>query len=248
MIKGEMLVGDNNEVSLSDILIFKKLLSFSSDLPFYVQQIWKEFKNKQESIKINMKCMYKYYKSFMLLLFSSDPKFKNLLLFNKIIKIFPNANEIICEKTDWDGDKRDYFSSIVCSNFIGSLKDMLSEMEQNKTNKLKKIIKELKKEGVFERNFWTGLRIHSIDEGIAKYYNLNDTRGVIITDVIDGSPAKKAGLEDGDIIREVDGYKIDNYEMLKGVLQSYKTDETILMDILRNNQQISVKMKLERRP
>ena len=115
-------------------------------------------------------------------------------------------------------------------------------------NKLKKIIKELKKEGVFERNFWTGLRIHSIDEGIAKYYNLNDTRGVIITDGSDGSPARKAGLEDGDIIREVDGYKIDNYEMLKGVLQNYTTDETIPMSVIRNNQQMNINMKLERRP
>ena len=86
-------------------------------------------------------------------------------------------------------------------------------------NKLQKIIKELKEKGVFERNFWTGLRIHSIDEGIAKYYNLDDIKGVIITDVIENSPANKARLEAGDIIRKVDGFKIDNYETLKGILQ-----------------------------
>ena len=115
-------------------------------------------------------------------------------------------------------------------------------------NKLQKIIKELKEKGVFERNFWTGLRIHSIDEGIAKYYNLNDIKGVIITDVIENSPANKSKLVAGDIIRKVDGFKIDNYETLKGILQNYKTDETITLTILRNDEELNKKMKLERRP
>ncbi|NOX65528.1 MAG: PDZ domain-containing protein [Chlorobi bacterium] len=115
-------------------------------------------------------------------------------------------------------------------------------------NKLQKVIKELKKNGMFERNFWTGLRIHSIDEGIAKYYKLDDTKGVIITDIVKNSPASKAGLQVGDIIREVDGSKINNYETLKGVLQNYKTGETISLTVLRNNEYINIKMNLERRP
>lgn len=115
-------------------------------------------------------------------------------------------------------------------------------------NKLQKVIKELKKNGVFERNFWTGLRIHSIDEGIAKYYKLDDTKGVIITDIVKNSPASKAGLQVGDIIREVDGFKINNYETLKGILQNYKTGEKITLTVLRNNENINIKMNLERRP
>lgn len=115
-------------------------------------------------------------------------------------------------------------------------------------NKLQKIIKELKEQGVFERNFWTGLRIHSIDEGIAKYYNLNNTKGVIITEVIENSPANKAKLGAGDIILKVDDFNIDNYETLKGILQNYKTDETITLTVLRNSEQLNIKMKLERRP
>jgi len=115
-------------------------------------------------------------------------------------------------------------------------------------NKLQKVINVLKKKGVFERNFWTGLRIHSIDKGIAKYYKLDDTKGVIITDIVKNSPASKAGLEVGDIIREVDGFRINNFETLKGVLQNYRTGETINLKVLRNNEYINIKMKLERRP
>lgn len=116
------------------------------------------------------------------------------------------------------------------------------------TNKLDKIISELKTKGIFERDFWTGLRIHSIDVGIANYYKLDDTKGVIITDIIENSPASDAGLQPGDIIREVDKYKINNYETLTGVLQNYKTEEIINLKLIRDNEEIKTKMKLERRP
>ena len=115
------------------------------------------------------------------------------------------------------------------------------------SNKLKKVISELKENGIFERDFWTGLRIHSIDEGIAKYYNLPNTRGVIITDVIDNSPAKIAGLESGDIIKQLNDFTINNYEALKGVLQNYKTGEIVNIKIIRNNKELIKSMKLSKR-
>jgi len=115
------------------------------------------------------------------------------------------------------------------------------------SNKLNKVISELKEKGFFKRDFWTGLRIHSIDEGIANYYKLPDTRGVIITDVIAKSPAFNAKLEPGDIIKKIGEIDIDNYETLKGVLQNYKTGETIQIGILRNNINLVKNMKLEKR-
>lgn len=115
------------------------------------------------------------------------------------------------------------------------------------SNKLNKVINELKEYGIFERDYWTGLSIHSIDEGIAKYYKLPNTRGVIITEVIDNSPAKSANLEPGDIIKKINDIRIDNYETLKGVLQNYKTGETINIGIIRNNKEFTKILKLEKR-
>ena len=114
-------------------------------------------------------------------------------------------------------------------------------------NKIKKIIKELKNKGYVDRNFWTGLTIQPIDAGIAKYYGLKSTRGVIITNIISNSPAMKAGLKIGDIILKVNKYRIDDETMLIGVLQEFRTDETITLTILRENQPLKIKMKLESR-
>lgn len=115
------------------------------------------------------------------------------------------------------------------------------------SNKLSKVTSELKDKGFFERDFWTGLRIHSIDEGIANYYKLPDSRGVIITEVIPKSPAFAAKLEPGDIIRKINDFDIDSYETLKGVLQNYKTGEVIKIGILRNKKELIRTMKLEKR-
>jgi len=91
-------------------------------------------------------------------------------------------------------------------------------------NKIKKIIDELKERGVIDRGFDIGMRIQGIDEGIAKYYNLKDTKGVIVTQVMRNSPAYKAGIEPGDIIIQVENYKINNENIIQGVFQEFRRD------------------------
>lgn len=114
-------------------------------------------------------------------------------------------------------------------------------------SKVKRIIQELKDSGKIDREFDIGLRIQSLDETIANYYNLSDTRGVIITQVLPKSPAGRSGLAVGDVILQVDEYKINNEQTLIGVFQEFRTDQTISIKILRDNELITKKMKLERK-
>lgn len=113
--------------------------------------------------------------------------------------------------------------------------------------KIQKIVTELKTNGKVDRDFWTGLRIQAVDQGIAKYYNLESTRGVIITHIAENSPAAKADLKVGDIILRVDKYKVNDDETLIGILQEFKTGETLTFTILRDNKRITKTMKLEKR-
>ncbi len=115
-------------------------------------------------------------------------------------------------------------------------------------NKIKRIVKDLKTQGYVDRNFWTGLSIQPIDEGIARYYGLKSTSGVIVTNIIKDSPAAKAGIKIGDIILKINNYRIDDENMLIGVLQEFHTNDVISIRILRENEPIILKMKLESRP
>jgi serine protease Do len=113
-------------------------------------------------------------------------------------------------------------------------------------NKIKKIIDELKERGVIDRGFDIGMRIQGIDEGIAKYYNLKDTKGVIVTQVMRNSPASKSGIEPGDIIIQVENYKINNENIIQGVFQEFRRDQTIKIKLLRETKELTLQMKLEK--
>lgn len=113
-------------------------------------------------------------------------------------------------------------------------------------NKIKKIVSELKERGVIDRGFDIGMRIQAIDDGIAKYYNLKDTKGVIVTQVMRNSPASKAGIEPGDIIIQVENYKINNENIIQGVFQEFRRDQTIMIKLLRETKELTLQMKLEK--
>ena len=113
-------------------------------------------------------------------------------------------------------------------------------------NKIKRIVTELKEKGEIDRNFDIGLRIQSIDEGIANYYNLPSTKGVIVTQVAPASPAVKAGLKVGDLIVEVDGFRINNEQTLVGVFQEFRRGQIVDIKIIRDNEELIKKMKLEK--
>jgi serine protease Do len=112
-------------------------------------------------------------------------------------------------------------------------------------NTVKNIVEELKNKGEVKRDFWTGISIHSIDEGIANYYNLNSTNGVIITRVDRNSPASKAGLEVGDVILQVNNTKIMDENTLLFILHQARTNDVLRIQVLRDNERKSLNMKLE---
>ncbi|MGE5680289.1 MAG: S1C family serine protease [Bacillota bacterium] len=114
-------------------------------------------------------------------------------------------------------------------------------------NKAKRIIEELRNKGSVDRNFWVGLRVQTIDEGIANYYKLPSSRGVIVTYVERNSPASKAGIEVGDIITDVEGFKINNDQSLTSVFQEFRTGQVVSLNVIRdNNEFLTKKMRLER--
>ncbi|GIK23301.1 MAG: PDZ domain-containing protein [Ignavibacteriota bacterium] len=114
-------------------------------------------------------------------------------------------------------------------------------------DKVKRIVTELKTSGKIDRDFQIGMSIQSIDSGIANYYDLKSTKGVIITKVIPNTPADKAGLKAGDIIVEIEGYRINNEQTIFGVFQEFRAGQEISVKIIRDNSELIKKMKLDKR-
>jgi serine protease Do len=111
-------------------------------------------------------------------------------------------------------------------------------------NKVKRIITELKEKGSIDRNFEIGMRIQTIDEGIAKYYHLNSAKGVIVTKIYPNTPAERGGIEVGDIIVDVEGFKINNENTMFSVFHEFRAGQTITVKIIREEKELTKQMKL----
>jgi serine protease Do len=81
-----------------------------------------------------------------------------------------------------------------------------------------------------------GLVVQDITPEVAKHLNLKkDIRGVIVTDVLPGSPAQDADIRSGDVIREIGRRPVRNVAEFKNALKSSNIKEGIVMLIQRDN-------------
>lgn len=68
---------------------------------------------------------------------------------------------------------------------------------------------------------------------------------VVIENVEKSSPAAKAGIKSGDIIKEIDGEKVENSSYFKYKLYNHKIGDTVKIKIERNGKEKTYKVKLE---
>ncbi len=70
--------------------------------------------------------------------------------------------------------------------------------------------------------------------------NVHTDRGVYIDAVEPGSPAQEAGLLSGDVIREIDGHKIDFTAKLFDVLLLYYPEDEVEITVIREDREITL--------
>jgi serine protease Do len=102
-------------------------------------------------------------------------------------------------------------------------------------------------EGIARRP-WIGIIGLSITAEIARYYDLPVTRGVLVTKVVDGSPAQAAEMMDGDIILEIDNREIAKIEDLVAEIHKRKIDEVIRIFALRDSREHYFELNLSEAP
>ncbi len=113
-------------------------------------------------------------------------------------------------------------------------------------NRAKAIIDELIKKGKIDRDFRVGMKVQTIDENLARYFNLPKAEGVIVTDVSPGSPSQRAGFKEGDLIVEVNGEPIKDEQSLIEIIKTAKVGDVLNFKVIRDGKTIGLKLKLEK--
>ena len=102
---------------------------------------------------------------------------------------------------------------------------------------------------------YLGVRFTTIDSDMAEKNNLTVDHGALILRgddgslaIISGSPADKAGLEENDIILQVEGVDVTTDKPLNVLLADYKPDDTIRLHVLHDGDEKDVDVTLGTMP
>jgi len=114
------------------------------------------------------------------------------------------------------------------------------------SNMAKTIMQSLIDYGKVSRG-WLGVGIQDISQEIAEAMNLSSTKGVLVSDVFEDSPAEKAGLKSGDVIIRVDGEKMESRDQLRNRIALIGPDKKVSLTILRDGKVKELRVKLGER-
>ncbi len=92
----------------------------------------------------------------------------------------------------------------------------------------------------------TGVDLDTYEERLG--VDLTPDYGVVIVEIVENSPAHKAGLEAGDIIQEIDGDIIENMNNIVRKLYDYNIGDTANIRIVRDSQEMNLELELEEKP
>jgi predicted metalloprotease with PDZ domain len=93
---------------------------------------------------------------------------------------------------------------------------------------------------------YLGVNVLNLDEDLGGYFGVQ--KGVLVTEVLEGSAAEKAGMKAGDVITAVDGKKVADREELTGFLRKKDDGDKVDVSLLRKGKPMSLTVTLEQGP
>jgi serine protease Do len=89
-----------------------------------------------------------------------------------------------------------------------------------------------------------GLTVQELTPEIARSLRVNESKGLVVTNVEEGSPADEAGLRRGDVIVEVNQKKVDNLRDYRAALGRVGSADSLLLLVRRGGNVLYVALKM----
>ena len=91
---------------------------------------------------------------------------------------------------------------------------------------------------------WLGVQIQPVTSDIAESIGLENAKGAIVAAAQPGSPAAKAGVQDGDVITAVDGEAVSTPRELARVIGTAEPGKNVKIDLWRDGKSETIDVKL----
>jgi len=82
---------------------------------------------------------------------------------------------------------------------------------------------------------WLGVGLYTVDQTAIRQLRLSVSKGVLVTQVVNGGPAGQAGIRQYDVITKIDGKDVSNRDELIKLIRSYQVGQTVEVTYWRSN-------------
>jgi len=115
------------------------------------------------------------------------------------------------------------------------------------SNLAKNVMDQLQNKGAVQRGY-LGVQIQPLDPEVAKRLGLGEKTGVVIAKVGPGTPAAKAGLQDGDILLEFAGQAVKDPRSLQRLVAGQAMGKNVELTVYRDGAKKTLTLTVENQP
>ncbi len=115
------------------------------------------------------------------------------------------------------------------------------------SNTVRQVMDALVKTGKVTRGY-LGVSVRDLSPDMAKQFGIPDTSGALIEDVSPDGPAEKGGLKPGDVVRKVNGQKVDSGHQLTEAVINLAPGAVANLEVIRDGKPMTIKVTLVERP
>jgi len=114
-------------------------------------------------------------------------------------------------------------------------------------NMAKSVEDQLQKSGKVTRG-WLGVVIQNVTQDLADSFGLKQAGGILISEVQKDSPASAAGLQQGDVILQLDGVKLKDVSDLRNRIALILPGRKAVLDIMRSGRDKKIQVTIGEQP
>ena len=114
-------------------------------------------------------------------------------------------------------------------------------------NMARTVVPQLRQYGRAIRS-WLGISPGEVTEQMLEFMSLPDTHGALVREVVEDSPAVRAGIRPGDVIRRFDGHDILDHTQLPWLASSAGVGHRAQVELLRDGRPMTVEVTLAALP
>ncbi len=107
----------------------------------------------------------------------------------------------------------------------------------------KPIVTQLIRKGNVSRG-WMGVSIQPVTEELAQSFGLRSTKGALISSVVSGSPAEKAGIRQGDVISGFNGAEVKDPGHLQRLVADAGIGKSVRVTVIRDGRAVNLSLIL----